>query len=90
MSQSVLHLLIIFLFVNVVTFVLFGIDKQKAKERKWRIPEFTLLFWCFLGGALGGLLGMKIFRHKTQHWKFTILIPLFLILQITLGITYYS
>ncbi len=69
--------------LNLISFLLFGIDKFKARKQLWRISELTLLFFAFLG-PLGALLGMNIFRHKTQKWKFKILIPLFLIIQLTL------
>ncbi len=45
-------------------------DKSRAKRRKWRIPEKVLLGFGFLGGSLGALVGMKVFRHKTKHWYF--------------------
>lgn len=72
----------LFLLANLITFILFGLDKRKARKGRWRVPELTLLLWCFFGGALGGWLGMSTFRHKTQHWKFRILVPLFLLLQV--------
>ena len=62
--------------VSAVTFVLFGVDKYRAKKNLWRIPERVLLTVCALGGGLGGLLGMRLFRHKTKHWKFLIGVPL--------------
>lgn len=65
--------------INIVAFAMYGIDKWKAKKSKWRIPEANLLAVAALGGALGAWLGMKTFRHKTQHKKFTICVPLFLI-----------
>lgn len=72
--------------VNLLAFVLYGVDKLKAKKGAWRIPEATLLLVAFLGGSLGALLGMEVFRHKTKHAKFRILVPLFLILHITLAV----
>ena len=72
--------------VNLFAFVLYGVDKVKAKKGAWRIPEATLLLVAFLGGSLGALLGMEVFRHKTKHAKFRILIPLFLILHIALAV----
>ena len=72
--------------VNLLAFVLYGVDKLKAKKGAWRIPEATLLLVAFLGGSLGALLGMEIFRHKTKHAKFRILVPLFLILHIALAV----
>ena len=56
--------------VNIITFILYGIDKHKAKKHKWRIPEKTLLGLNFTGGFLGGLLGMQFVHHKTKHWYF--------------------
>lgn len=65
--------------VNVLTFFLFGLDKYKARKRKWRISETVLMTMAFLGGSLGALAGMSVFRHKTRHWKFTVGIPVFLL-----------
>ena len=73
------------LLVNIVAFAAYGIDKRKAQKGKWRIPESTLLLLAFFGGAIGALLGMRVFRHKTKHWKFKILVPLFLVLQLALA-----
>ncbi len=72
--------------VNLLAFVLYGVDKLKAKKGAWRIPEATLLLVAFLGGSLGALLGMEVFRHKTKHATFRILVPLFLILHIALAV----
>ncbi len=74
------------LLMNLLAFVLYGIDKLKAKKGAWRIPEATLLLVAFLGGSVGAFLGMEIFRHKTKHAKFKILVPLFLILHIAMAI----
>lgn len=68
--------------INVIAFAAYGIDKWKARHGKWRISEMTLILLAFLGGALGALLGMNVFRHKMQHWKFKILVPLALLLWI--------
>ena len=57
--------------VNVLAFVLMGIDKRRAKKNAWRIPEKTLFLPAIFGGALGGVAGMRLFRHKTRHWYFT-------------------
>lgn len=75
-------LLVYCLFINLITFVLFYLDKKRARNRQWRIPESTLLFASLLGGALGGLIGMNLFRHKTKKMKFTIGMPLILIVNI--------
>ena len=56
--------------MSLVAFVAYMLDKIKAKKDKWRIPESTLLSLGFLGGALGALLSMELFRHKTKHWYF--------------------
>lgn len=68
--------------INLVAFAAYGIDKWKAQHNRWRIPEATLIMLAVIGGALGAFLGMKMFRHKTQHWKFRILVPLLLVLWI--------
>lgn len=62
--------LLIFASISLVAFGLYGADKYKAKRGLWRIPEKTLLLTSFLGGALGGLAAMQLFRHKTRHWYF--------------------
>jgi len=80
---------IILIAINLLTFVLYGTDKAKAKKNKWRISETVLLTAAFLGGSLGALLGMQLFRHKTRHRKFNILVPLFLVLHIALGVVWY-
>ena len=56
--------------LSVVAFLLYATDKRKAKKKRWRIPEKTLLGIGFLGGAAGAILGMNLFRHKTKHWYF--------------------
>ena len=78
--------LLILAAVNLLAFALYGVDKVKAKKGGWRIPEATLLLVAFLGGSMGALLGMEVFRHKTRHAKFRILVPLFLILHIALAV----
>lgn len=72
------------LIINIVGFAAMGIDKKKSIKRGWRIPERTLILLAFAGGALGSFLGMYIFRHKTKHMKFVILLPLALLLHIFL------
>lgn len=75
-------------FINIITFAVYGIDKWKAKRNKWRITEANLLLLAFVGGSLGAYMAMKVFRHKTQHKKFTILVPLFLIAWISFALWY--
>lgn len=62
--------------INIVAFAMYGIDKSKAKKKRWRISEASLLSMAFLGGAYGAWLGMRVFHHKTRHKKFQILVPL--------------
>ena len=61
---------------NVTTFLLFGLDKRKAIKKQWRISEKTLIGASFAMGAVGSLIGMKLFKHKTKHKKFVILLPI--------------
>ena len=68
--------------VNVLAFVLMGLDKRRAKKNAWRIPERTLFLPVIFGGALGGVAGMRLFRHKTRHWTFRLGMPAILILQV--------
>ncbi len=70
--------------VNVIAFVMYGADKQKAIRKQWRIPEAYLLAVAAIGGSVGALLGMQFFHHKTRKWKFRICVPLFLALQLIL------
>lgn len=67
--------------INVMAFFLYGLDKQKAKRHKWRIPEATLLGVAVLGGSIGAFLGMRIFHHKTKKAKFYVGVPLTFVLQ---------
>ena len=76
--------------VNVVTFTVYGIDKRKARRGAWRIPEKTLFLLPLLGGSVGALLGMKVFRHKTKHWYFVWGIPAILLAQIALAVWIYT
>ena len=81
MANALLYYLIV---INIVTFVVYGIDKLKAKQGSWRISEATLLIFAVIGGSIGALLGMKIWHHKTMHKKFKYGLPLILIIQIIL------
>lgn len=68
--------------VNAAAFALFGIDKLRAKRGRWRIPEATLILSAVLGGGVGALGGMLLFRHKIRKKKFTVGIPVILIMEI--------
>ena len=70
--------------VNIATFLLYGIDKYKAKKSKWRISEATLLTMAAIGGSIGAWAGMRLWHHKTMHKKFKYGIPLIIIMQIAL------
>ena len=74
-------LLYYLLIINAAGFLLMLVDKWKAKKNHWRIRESTLLIVAALGGSIGSLAGMYLFRHKTQHLKFTLGIPLILAAQ---------
>ena len=67
-----LILLVYFLGVNLLLFVLMGMDKRSARRKKWRIPERRLLTLGMIGGGFGGILGMIVFHHKTHRIYFTI------------------
>ena len=71
----------ILIVVSLITFVLYGVDKSKARRHAWRIPEKILLGFGLLGGAIGGLLGMNAFHHKTKHGYFWVVNILGLIIQ---------
>lgn len=74
------------LVINLITFVMYGIDKYKAKKSKWRISEATLLWLAAFGGSVGAWIGMKVWHHKTLHKKFKYGVPAILALQIALAI----
>ena len=70
--------------INLITYLIFGIDKVKAKNKSWRIPEKTLLTLAFFGGSLGAIIGMIQFRHKTQKSEFKNIIYLIILVQVAL------
>ena len=72
--------------VNIVTFLLYGVDKYKAKKNKWRISEATLLTMAAIGGSIGAWAGMRLWHHKTMHKKFKYGIPIIIILQVALAV----
>ncbi len=72
--------------INIVTLIVYGVDKLKAKRHQWRIPESTLILLAVIGGSIGALLGMKIWHHKTKHKKFKYGIPIILALQLALAV----
>ena len=80
------YIVIYLILINALSLLLMLIDKIKAKKKLWRIPEKVLLGVCAIGGSIGGLLGMKLFHHKTLHPQFSIGIPVMLALQIVLAV----
>ena len=84
-SYRIYYLLVI----SAATFIIYGIDKDKAKKVKWRISEATLLTMAAVGGSIGAWLGMKAWHHKTQHRKFKYGVPIILLIQIALMIYFH-
>lgn len=79
MSKIIILYLVV---MNLVSFCVFGADKQKARKGKWRISEGTLLGVAFLGGSFGALLGMHVFRHKIRKARFAFGVPILALLQV--------
>ena len=67
--------------INFITWIAYGLDKGRAKSGKWRIPERTLLLLALIGGSLGALAGMILFRHKTRKAKFVVGVPVMLVIH---------
>lgn len=89
MKIDILTYIAIYLLVlNVIGFLIMGIDKHKARKKKWRISEKTFFIVSLFGGSVGTWAGMYVFRHKTRHWYFVIGMPLILALQIA-GVGYW-
>ena len=72
--------------VNITSFLLYGIDKYKAKKGRWRISEATLLLMAVIGGSIGAWGGMRIWHHKTMHKMFKYGIPVIIIFQVALAV----
>ena len=88
MKATTIVILIFLAVMNLLSFILMGTDKNRARRGAWRIPEKTLFLVTALGGGLGGTAGMFLFRHKTKHWYFLVFFPLFLIIQAALLIIF--
>ena len=84
------YLMYYLLLINAVAFILMLTDKYKARKNLWRIPEAVLMGSALLGGSVGALTGMYACRHKTKHLKFTLGIPVILVLQIVGAILYFA
>ena len=72
--------------VNLISFTAMGVDKSKSRKRSWRIPESTLFVLALIGGSIGSIAGMHLFRHKTRHRSFLYGMPAILIIQILIVI----
>ena len=85
MPETIKWILFVYLFLmNLIGFLSMLIDKRRARKNGWRIRERTLFLLSILGGSIGSLSGMYIFRHKTRHWYFVLGMPLILFLQAAL------
>ena len=83
--QNNIHIALIYLvIINVVTFLMYGIDKWKARNSKWRIRETALLGLAVLGGSIGAWIGMIVWHHKTRHKKFRYGVPAIIIIQLAI------
>ena len=86
MKDIWLIILIYLAAVNLFGLIIMGVDKTRAKRRKWRIPEATLFLVAAIGGSIGSIAGMYIFRHKTKHLYFVIGMPVILLIQIIVAL----
>lgn len=78
---------LVYLFlVNLAGFAEMGMDKRRAKRREWRIPEKTLFLTAAVGGSVGSIIGMRVFRHKTRHKSFTAGMPAILCVQTAIAL----
>ncbi len=84
-TPILLAIAVYLLAMNLIAFLLMASDKKKAKSGAWRVPEKVLFLSAILGGSIGAIVGMQVFRHKTKHWYFKYGMPAILILQIVLA-----
>lgn len=80
--MDVIIFVVYILIVNVLAFILYGIDKRRSQRKMYRIPENTLLWMARIGGGVGSWLGIKVFHHKTKHKRFMIIVPLWTVLWV--------
>ena len=85
MRQWIWYLVVI----NLLAFVLYGIDKKRARDHAWRISERMLIGIALIGGSVGAIAGMLLFHHKTRHWYFRYGLPLILIVQVVAAVLAY-
>lgn len=81
-----LYIVIYLAMINIITFFVYGVDKQKARKHQFRISERTLFLWAFIGGSFGAFFAMRFFHHKTKHPKFQIGIPLIFVMHVMIYI----
>ncbi len=84
MNNFINYIIAYLIIINLITFIFFWNDKRRSKKEVWRIPEKTLMGLCVIGGSIGGLLGMRVFHHKTRHALFVRGIPIIIALEIGL------
>ena len=82
LAQHVLWFAVGYLLASIVGLATMGLDKSRARRGQWRVPENTLLWIAVVGGAAGVFLGVRLFHHKTRHAKFTVTVPLLLVIQL--------
>ena len=70
--------------INILTFLIYGADKWKARRDKWRIPEDTLIWMAIVGGSIGALFAMYLFRHKIRDMKFSLGVPAIILAQVAI------
>ena len=80
-QNTILIVMGVVIVMNVVSFALMGIDKRRARRGAWRISEKALFLTTACFGGLGGVLGMKVFHHKTKHWYFRVFFPVLMVIQ---------
>lgn len=88
MARHVIYIALIayLILINIISFIIFAVDKRNATRGKWRVREITLIELTIVGGSIGGLIAMYKLRHKTQKMKFKIGVPVILVLQCILAI----
>ncbi|MBR7008467.1 MAG: DUF1294 domain-containing protein [Ruminococcus sp.] len=90
LTDHLTAVLVYLLIINLIAFIVYGIDKRRAKRKRWRIPEITLIMFSALGGGIGSLAGMFFWHHKTKKLKFLFAVPTLIILWITAAICIFT
>ena len=87
--QITIFVAVYLLLMNLWGFASMGLDKQRARRGKWRVPEKTLFLVALLGGSLGSTVGMHVFHHKTKHWYFSYGLPVIFLAQAAVAVWLY-